>query len=239
MKLQRFALLAAMLAIPVAYAAEEEAEESPWAGKVTFGYLATSGNTENSNLNSSFEVGYTAGLWLHEARAAAIYADESGFTTSEAYDAGWKSARNVTDNDFLFGRLDWRKDLFSAFDTQFSQTVGYGRRLIDNDRHSLDGELGVGARQSERRDGTDLDETIFRGGLKYRWTLSDTSEFRQDLIVEAGGDNTFTESVTAISARLIGALALTASYTLRNNSDVLPGTKKTDTFTAVSLEYGF
>ena len=239
MKLHRFTLLAVLLAMPFAHAAEEEAEESPWSGMASFGYLATSGNTENSSLNTKVEVGYTAGLWLHEAKAAAIYADESGSTTSEAYDAGWKSSRNLTEQDFLFGRLDWRKDRFSAFDTQFSQTVGYGRRLIKSDRHSLDGELGVGARQSERRDGSSLDETIFRGGLKYRWTLSDTSEFRQDLTVEAGGDNTFTESITAISARLVGALALTASYTIRNNSDVLPGIDKTDTFTAVSLEYGF
>ena len=239
MKLHRFALLAALLATPFAYAAEEAADDGPWSGKVTFGYLATSGNTENSNLNSGLEVGYTAGLWEHMATAAAIYADDSGSTTSEAYDAGWKSARNITDQDFLFGRLDWRKDRFSAFDTQFSQTVGYGRRLIDNDRHSLDGELGLGARQSERIDGTSLDETIFRGGLRYRWALSDTSEFRQDLVVEAGDENTFAESVTAISARVIGGIALTASYTVRNNSDVLPGIEKTDTFTALSLEYGF
>jgi len=30
-----------------------------------------------------------------------------------------------------------------------------------------------------------------------------------------------------------------ASYTIRRNSDVLPGTEETDTRTAVSLEYAF
>jgi len=231
-------VLALLLALPV-HAAEETEEESPWSGKVTFGYLATSGNTENSSLNTAAEVAYTTGNWLHEAKAAAIYSDESETTTAEAYDASWKSARNFTEHDFLFGRLDWRKDRFSAFDTQFSQTLGYGRRLINNERHHLNGELGAGARQSERRDGSSVDETIFRGALNYRWTLSETSEFRQDLLVEAGDDNTFSESVTAISARLIGGLALTASFTIRNNSDVPIDTEKTDTFTAVSLEYGF
>ena len=46
-------------------------------------------------------------------------------------------------------------------------------------------------------------------------------------------------SVTSITARLIGALNLVASYTIRNNSDVPVGTEKTDTRTAISLEYAF
>jgi len=230
--------VAVLLAVP-ALAADENEEESPWSGKVNLGYLATSGNTENTSLNTGAEVAYAAGLWLHEAKAAAIYSEDNEITTAEAYDASWKSARNFTEHDFLFGRLDWRKDRFSAFDTQFSQTVGYGRRLINSDRHKLNGEVGAGARQSERRDGSSVDETIFRGGIKYRWTMSETSEFRQDFVVEAGEENTFTESVSAISARLIGGLALVASFTIRNNSDVPPDIEKTDTFTAISLEYGF
>ncbi len=67
----------------------------------------------------------------------------------------------------------------------------------------------------------------------------ETAEFRQDLTVEAGGENTYTQSVTAISAKLLGELALVASYTIKNNSDVPPLTEKTDTYTALSLEYLF
>jgi hypothetical protein len=37
-------------------------------------------------------------------------------TTAEAYDPGWKTERNLSDKDFVFGRLDWRKDNFGAFD---------------------------------------------------------------------------------------------------------------------------
>ena len=65
----------------------------------------------------------------------------------------------------MFGRLSWRKDRFGAFDTQFSQTVGYGRRLIDSDKHKLNGEIGAGARQSETQNGLSENETIFRGGM--------------------------------------------------------------------------
>lgn len=243
------AVLAGLFVAPIA-AAQEEAPASPWAGKASLGYLATSGNTENANLNTAFEVGYTAGQWTHIFDATAINATEDDNTTAEAYTAGWKSERKLSDADFLYGRLNWRKDLFSGYDTQFSQTIGYGRRLIDKERHSLNGELGVGARQSDVIDVVDAlgvvivpgfteSETIFTGGLYYTWTLSDTAAFTQDLLAESGSENTYFESKTALSAKLVGNLALVASYTIKNNSDVPLGTEKTDTYTALSLEYGF
>jgi putative salt-induced outer membrane protein len=229
-----------VLATPL-LAAEEEAEEetSPWSGSVKLGYLATSGNTESSSMNFGFKVGYTLEKWLHEATGAAIQSTESGATTAEAYDLGWNSRRSFTEQDFVFGRLDWRKDRFSSIEQQFSQTVGYGRRLLDKEAHRLDAELGVGARQSDFADGTDESDSIVTGRLTYDWTISETSSFGQAFLVETGSSNTFSESVTRLNTRIVGGLALVASFTVRHNSDVLPGTESTDTYTALSLEYGF
>ncbi len=234
----RSAVFVATLSLAAPLLAAEKASD-PFEGNVKFGYLATNGNTETSSLNTSFEAKYIAGHWHHEALASAINASENEVTTAEAYEAGWKSGWDFTDRDYVFGRLNWRKDRFGGFDTQFSQTVGYGRHIIDTDVHDLEGELGFGARQSEDQLGGTQSERIATGALKYKWQFSETSAFRQTLRVEVGNDNTFSESVTAISAKLVGALNLVASYTIRNNSDVPIGTEKTDTRTAISLEYAF
>lgn len=240
MKLRSVYIVGLLVFAAPSLAAEEEAEEaSPWSGSVKLGYLATSGNTDSSSLNSGFQITYSLELWQHEATAAAIHSTESNATTAEAYDFGWKSARNLTEHDFLFGRLNWRKDRFSSYDQQFSQAVGYGRRLIDSEAHKLNAEIGLGARQSDFIDGTDESESIVSGRLTYNWLMSETSTFGQTIAVESGSSNTYVESVTQLKARLIGGLALVASYTVKNNSDVLPGTEKTDTFTALSLEYAF
>ncbi len=231
--------LLAFAMVALAFPALADDDENPWSGKATVGYLATSGNTENSNLNTGFEVAYASGKWVHGVTASAINATESNATTAEAYELGWKSERKISDQNFLFGRLDWRNDRFSSFETQFSQTLGYGRRLMDSGKHSLNVDVGAGARQSDLADGSSQSEAIIRGGLHYAWALSETAEFKQDLVVEAGGENTFSESVTALSARLVGRLALVASYTVRHNTDVLPLTEKTDTRSALSLEYRF
>jgi putative salt-induced outer membrane protein len=237
MNLRGVAAIALLVSMAPYVAAEEE--ESPWAGKAKLGFLATSGNTDNSNLNAGFGVSYSTDSWKHSFEAVAIHSAEDNATTAEAYEAGWKSERSLSESNFLFGQLDWRKDRFSGFATQFSQTIGYGRRLIDSEVHKLNVEIGFGARQSELVDGTDESETVIRGGLDYKWQLSETAAFTQGITIESGQENTYTESVTALSAQLVGNLALVASYTIKNNSDVLPPIEKKDTYTALSLEYIF
>ena len=236
-------VLVALFLLPLSLSAHEEpaAEEdpSPWSGKISFGYLATSGNTENSNLNGGFEVGYATGKWTHLLDAYAINASENNVNTAEAYGAGWKSEWNLSETSFLYGKLSYRNDRFSGFPTQFSQTVGYGRRFIDTARHTLNAEAGAGARQSERADGVDENNVILDAALHYKWTFSETANFTQDLGLEYGENNTYLESVSAVTARLVGQLALVASYTIKNNSDVPVGSEKTDTFSAITLEYIF
>ncbi len=235
----RQSLLFVLLVLAAQASVAQQGDEGPWSGSASFGFLSTSGNTENSSLNSGFELGYTTGDWNHALETIAIYADENDITTAEAYEVGFKTEWDINDASFLFARLRWRKDRFSSYDTQFAQTVGYGYRIIDNEVHQLSAEVGAGARQSDLVDGTAEDEFITRAGLDYAWTLSDSAKFEQLIGVEAGDTNTYIESVTSLSASVIGDLALVASFTVKHNTDVVPGTEKTDTYTALTLEYTF
>jgi len=222
---------------PTAAAAAESVQG--WSGKATLGYLATSGNTDSSSLNSGVGVAYAVGRWIHGLELTAINATEDEQTTAESYSAGWKSEFNLTDRDFLFGRVNWRKDRFSGYDQQLSESVGYGRRIIDTGVHFLNAEIGAGARQADLVDGTSESDVILRAGLNYRWQFTETAAFTQDMITESGEANTYIESTTALKASLIGDLALVASYTIKNNSEVPVGSENTDRYTALSLEYGF
>jgi putative salt-induced outer membrane protein len=239
MNLRTLVVSTMLLAAPVFAAENEEEENDSLEGNVKLGFLATSGNTETSTLNTGFAGSYTLERWKHEASAAAIYSDENEVTTAEAYEAAWTSGWNLTERDFLFGRLNWRKDRFGGFNTQFSQTAGYGRKILTGEKHTLTADVGAGARQSEDQLEVSTDEFILTGGLVYKWKFSETAEFDQTLAVEAGESNTFSEAVSSISTTLIGAFRLVASYTIRNNSDVPVGTEKTDTRTAISLQYDF
>lgn len=245
--MKRLSATVIALTLPFTAGAQEAAEateagkEGPWSGNASLGYLATSGNTENQSFNGGFEVGYTSGKWFHRLGGKAVKNSQDKETTAEAYEMGWKSEYSFTENSYLFGRVDWRKDRFSGYEQQISESLGYGRRLIDSEAHTLNAEIGVGARQQTLRDAasTEEDDVILRGAMDYTWRFSETGQFMQQLAVESGSSNTYFESVSEVKAALIGQLALVASYTIKSNSDVPVGTEKTDTFTALSLEYAW
>ena len=70
---------------------------------------------------------------------------------------------------------------------------------------------------------------MYRGG----------TDFEQSLSVNIGSSNTYSESISELRTNVVGDVALLVSYTIKNNSDVAPGTDKRDTYTAISLEYAF
>lgn len=229
-------LLAAVCGSGLVMSAEES---GPWSGKAGLGYLATSGNSDNSSLNGVFRLSYDLGSWHHGFNAQAIGAVSNTVTTAERYQAGFKSKYDFTEHDYIFGLVNWEKDRFGGYKMQLSETVGYGRRLLNSDTHVLNLELGVGAKQADLFDGTKLNEMIGHIGADYEWKFSESAAFSQLLAVESGSGNTYLESVSAITAKLMESLSLAVSYTIKNNSDVPVGRDKTDTFTAINLEYGF
>jgi putative salt-induced outer membrane protein len=216
------------------------AQTDPIVGAAALGYLATSGNTDSTNANASLKLDWTpGGPWSHQWTALAIHASTSGTTTAEAYAAGYKARRKISERSYLFGAADWREDQFSGYDRQLTEAVGYGRKLIDNERQTLAVEGGAGAKQSSLIDGSDQTEGVVRGALDYVLHISDNSSFSQKALIESGEDNRYTESVSALHMKIVKDLALVVSYTVKNNSDVPPGIEGTDTFTAISVEYAF
>ncbi len=119
-------------------------EESPWSGSASLGFLSTSGNTNTTSYNTSFDISYAINKWTHAVNAAANGADESEMVTAEAYQADWKSSYDFREHDYLFGLVAWRKDRFSGVNEQLSESIGYGRRIIDTPAHLLNAEIGAG-----------------------------------------------------------------------------------------------
>jgi putative salt-induced outer membrane protein len=219
--------------------AQAPAPQAGLSGKVALGYLATSGNSDSENLNLNFSGDYYAELWHHNLAGRAIRGSTEGIDTAESYGLSWQSDRNLGEKNYVYGRAAWDRDEFSGFPEQTREVVGFGRHFINNDRHVLNGEVGAGFRQAELLDGTSEDETILRLSGDYTMRLSDTSEFKQTLAIESGDSNTYSESVTSLSADVWTNLAVVLSYTIKRNSDVPVGIENKDTFTAVSLEYSF
>jgi putative salt-induced outer membrane protein len=201
--------------------------------------LATTGNTDSKNANASMKTTWDLdGPVEARLERARDRARTNGIRRRNLF-SGLQGDARLLETSYLFFSADWRKDGFAGYDRQASEAVGYGRRLIDNERHMLALEGGAGAKQTEVVTGEKLDEAIVRGALDYLFTLSENSELSQKLLIERGNDNRYTESTTALKARVVGNIAVVLSLVIKNNSEVPVGIVETDRFTSVALEYAF
>ncbi len=222
----------------LAAAASAQGDEDAVSGRATLGFLSTTGNTESTNTNARLRLRYVPNEWSHEWDLSAVGATRGEETTTEAY-TGRYVARRAWGRSFMFAALDWNKNRFSAYQRQRSESLGYGHTVVDTENHEFSAEAGLGRRFARRIDGATSEEAIARASLDYDWTLNSTTSFAQELVVESGSSNTRTESVSALRARLFRDIALVVSYRLRRDTDVPPGSVRTDTFSSISLEYAF
>jgi putative salt-induced outer membrane protein len=223
----------------LAHGEKGEAPPQGWSGSVAAGYVAVRGNSDSSTSNFKGEVFYDKDRWHQSALATAIGASQDGDTSSEAYQAQLKSKYDLNPTIYAFGLAEWNKDRFSSYDHQIFEVGGLGWRVFHTDSQELNLEAGVGATQSELQDGTDNNEVVGRLGADYHWHISENAVFSEKVSSTIGSDNTYMESLTELKAGIIGNLALVLGYLVKHNTDVLPGTDKTDTQTSISLEYKF
>lgn len=208
-------------------------------GAVSIGYLANSGNTNSASLNAKTSLGYIAKPWRHAFMLRAVKGSTDGVTTAEEYEIAEQSDYSFSKNNYVYGAVDYDTNRFAGYDRRATEVIGYGRRVLDGDTQTLDLQIGAGARQALLTDATEQNEAIVQLAGSYVWDFSDHANFSQQIKVENGSENTFSESITAVTANLAGNLALSMSYTVKHNSDVPLGAEKTDTATAVSVIYGF
>lgn len=245
-----------LLSLPaLARAAPDEEKPGPWSGEATVGVVATSGNSETQSSNARLKLVYAAENWRNTLEAAAMQASatqlneltgaEESVVTSERYTVGNKADWNFTEFNYAFLALEFEKDLIGPIRERTSETVGYGRKVLTGPDHLLELEIGAGARQTESQVTTTApaavkeNEAIGRGRLAYRWNFREDSHFGETFKVESGQSSTTMESVTEAKLSLVGTLYVLASYTVRQNTNVPPGTKKTDTVTTFSLGWSF
>lgn len=233
------AILLASLAAPV-FAQDEEEQPEGWSGKGELGYVRTTGNTETSSLNLALEFIYEKDQWRHTLGGSALRSKRSGSVDAERWTVSGQSDYKFSESSYLFGSFRHDSDKFAGYDPVTSLTAGYGRELVNNDRHFLLGEIGVGYRMQEvALTGESEDGAIVRGRLDYRWTVTDTTEFGNLFLVEAGSDNTFIQNDTSLSVAINKAFAVKLAYQIRYNTDPPLLSDDTDTQFTTNLVYNF
>lgn len=220
-------------------ATRKAAVHEGWQGSATFGYVATTGNTNTRSLNARALAAYRLGNWASALSFHALQGSTSGVTTSESYDFNAQSDYSLSETNYVFGLADYLRNTFAGYRRRTTEVLGVGWRVLTLPTQQLDIEVGAGARQTHFTDTTSETEFIERMAASYVWKFTDKSNFSEVLSLDHGAFNTYLQSVTALTMNVAGNFALSLSYTIDNNSHPLPTFKHTDTVTSVSLVYTF
>jgi len=252
MKMKHFRSVAVVLA----FSGVNAPALADWTGKGELGASFASGNSENESVTAALELRNTLDQWTHTVGFAGNYASSNSDTTAERWEFRGQSDYKFTERAYAFGAGRYENDEFSAFEYQASLAAGLGYRLIDEERTKLWVQGGPGYRFADRRGpcldavvpedvpdcnrrgpGESEDSVIFRGDVGFEHQLTETTKIVDRFLVEAGSDNTYLQNDLGLEVTISGALGLRVGYQVRHNTDVVPGTDKTDTLTTVGLLY--
>lgn len=229
-----------ILGSSVAFAQDNTAKaKSPWGGEAEVGILMTRGNTHTDTQNIKLGVHYHTGLWMHKLKLESLHTEDNGVVNADRFSADYRSTYQLSAKAYAFGALRHENDRFAGFEQRNTEVLGYGRKFYQKKTFHWDGEVGVGARQTNYTDYTKSNEGIVRLATELEWNFSPTSAIKEELFVETGSVNTLTQSSTSLKVKINSSLAMKVSFKLQDNSNVPIGKKHTDTVTAVTLVYDF
>lgn len=242
MRLRTTTLLAVLAVSPAL-----SAETKDWQGEGELGFLSSSGNTDETNLNARLGLIQELDKWRNIGEFRSNVSESEDTTTAERYRAALETNYKFAERQFWFLRGAYEDDRFSGYDFQSSVTTGYGNRVWESGARSfLDLSIGVGYRFNKLdvadADGNrDEDEAIARFAGQFDYALSESALFRQKLSSEVGFDenNVITESETSLQASIVGNLSMKAAYLVKHVSDPPAGSTSTDKVTSLSLLYSF
>jgi putative salt-induced outer membrane protein len=211
-----------------------------WSGKGTFGGVLARGNTETETINLNVDIENKVDVWTHKAGASMLRTVTDDITSADRWELRGESQYSLTDRSYLFGALRYEDDAFTDYDYQATLSGGYGYRFIANDTTKLEGQIGIGYREAELQlTGEQQDDAILRGAINYEHKLTATTLVYDRFLVESGSENTFVQNALGVEVKINDSFALGLDYSVRHNTDVLPGTEKTDQVVTANLVYSY
>ncbi len=220
-------------------AEEKKEKESPWTTTAGLGYVNTSGNTNTETLIFKFDTAYEIEHWKHALHFDTLNASTDDVSTADRKLFTFQSNYKFRPRDYFYGLFNYEDDKFSGFEYQAKLGVGYGRKIIQAERHELDGEIGPGYRKFKPDNLPSDDEALLRLAGFYKWKISNSSDFNQDLIGDFGEDQTEWRSVTGLRTSINKSFSLRLTYTVRYLDVVPAGNDNYDRTTSLTLDYTF
>jgi putative salt-induced outer membrane protein len=207
-------------------------------GTAEFAFVGTSGNASTQTIGLGGEYIYRPEQWVITNKTAFVRNKSESTLTAETFSYLFRAARTISPRLSGLGQYDYFRDEFAGVLHRHSLLGGLQYKLVDLPMHALIVDGGLGYVKEHRSVGANVSSAAWSAGAGYRWKLSPTAEFSDDvrlvgLFSTPGGWRL--QQAAAITARVTKTFSLKVANTIRYVSDPVPGFKNTDTSTSVAL----
>ena len=210
-----------------------------WKGEGQIGATLSTGNARSKGLSAGVALARKGIDWNHKFRAHADYQRTNGRTSVERFLVELEPQYKLGDHGFAYGLGRWEQDRILGYDTRWNLSGGLGYTLIDRKTMLLSVKGGPAWRQTDFVRGGEDSELTGLAGLDFGWQMSPKLRLTQVASTIVGERNSSTSSLTALNAKLTGALSARLAYSAAIDTNPPPGIETVDTLTRFTLVYGF
>jgi putative salt-induced outer membrane protein len=218
---------------------EKTNNDTPWHGEGEFGFYQMTGNIDHQNIIGRLKITYAKNSWKHNFRLNTVRTESNGKLDAEAYLLKFQTNYRLSEKHYLFSRLKYEDDKITNFSYQYSISAGYGINIFNTKTTGLSLDTGVGFRKNEIRTNNETtQEPIGVGQIIYFKKIGDYIKLTQELVLDIGGDDIYSESLTGLKVSITDAIAMKLSYLIKNHSE--SGDQEgIDVISAITLVYDF
>ncbi len=216
----------------------EDAPAKPLTGNGEISYVSTSGNSDTTSLGAGLGLKYKPGPWTTEFTASYVKADSNGETTAEKLSALLAESRSLNDRLDVYARIGYLTNEFAGIDSNVYADAGALYKLLRGDSQFLEVGGGIGYTDENRIGAEDRKFTSANALAKYKWQISKTAEFTDNATLMfdfKDSEDWRGANAAALTASVTSILALKVYNNVMYLNSPVPGFKKTDTTTGVSL----
>jgi putative salt-induced outer membrane protein len=209
-----------------------------WDAKGELSFLSTAGNASTRTIGLASDVAHQTGRWRTRARVALLTSEADDVIRARTLTASARQSARVSARAEVFGRLDYARDRFAGIENRATLEFGAAFPITLPPRHRLTADAGVGFTTERRIDAEDLRFAVASGTFAYVWQIAPGTELRDDIAIRAdleAARNWRATNALAMTVVLNRLLSIKASQSIEYRHFPVPGFRRTDTRSAISL----
>ena len=231
------AVFALTLALdPQAAQAPQTAKPEPpppprFEGSVEFSLVSTGGNSDTQSLGFGSGFIWRPSPWETQARLSFVRSETDDVETARSLLAWVREARTLTPKLDAFGRLEYLVNEFAGIDNRVTFDAGLGYKVVDNGRHMLRLDGGLGYAHESRLVGEDISAALLNVGGAYRWKPNETATIENATLFSQSfdeGDDWRFRNAFGVSAAMTRVLSLKLAHEIKYVNAPVEGFEKTD-----------